>query len=239
MEDLMKTFFLIVSVFLNFNLCADESVDIESRLDYIELELEKVGSQSFYQELIPLVLVLDDLVANGKYDEAKSLNVYIRKYDEYLFQIIDKKILNEEITENQDDFSISRHERSPLWGMMIHREMYENRKCAVSCIGGAIGGAFTGASGGVTGVVFGAVGGAIMGCTGGCVDDSPKTDDDKKDKDPKKKKEDERVKQDDEDKTNPIYDIIRKNGERSKLKDHIIIDIEGSVTNPPRRNKGI
>ena len=64
-------------------------------------------------------------------------------------------------------------------------------------------------------------------------------DDDKKDKDPKKKNEDERVKQDDEDKTNPIYEIISKNNEKSKLKDHLIIDIEGAVTTPPRRNKGI
>lgn len=186
---------------------------------------------------MPLIVVLDDLVANGKYNEAKSLNDHIRKIDEKLFQLIEAKIIEEEISETKDDFTFSKNERSPFWGMKIHREMYENKKCAVSCIGGAVGGAFTGASGGVTGVVFGAVGGAIMGCTGGCVDDTSSEDDDKKDKDPKKKKDDERVKQEDEDSANPIYNLIRKSNDKSKLKDHLVIDLEGSITTPPRINK--
>lgn len=227
---------MFITVTLALNLYANENLNLEDHLDQIEKEMVDRGSEQFVSELLPLVLIVDDLLIQKKFIEAKSINKYISAYDLKLFEFIEDKISSEEQSELGGDFTYQKNERSPVWGFLQHREMYENKKCAVSCIGGAIGGAFTGASGGVTGVVFGAVGGAIMGCTGGCVDDSTK-DDDKKDKDPKKKDEKERVKQDDEEKNSPMYELVNKKEKKLKLKDHLVFDNEGEVTTPPRINK--
>lgn len=44
----MKIVLLIVSVFLNFNLKAEDGFLIESRLDLIEQDFEQLGSKKFY-----------------------------------------------------------------------------------------------------------------------------------------------------------------------------------------------